>query len=419
MLEFLEQHFGAAIHAAGSVYIVLGILLMTFKVPNTPDYAPYRLSKKLLALSLWLTSANVYLWLFTFTGNWNANNPWVACFDIIFYYAISITLTFSFSNLLDRKYICKQRCITTLTKFGITTLIAISSQLEALKEYQTWLLLIALLGLIEYFTRFLFYFRKMYARSGEIFDNYFSNDKRHFISWIKRSLSLLYLLGVIAILTINTGAIINWLFQVYIISVMVYTAISFINYAAEYGTLQKADTEEDVSEGRDETETRNRMAQGNLETAENAASSLAIASSQAIANSSLTIASPQAMANSQAMAQQTNQNYMENLKPRVVAWVDAKEYLKEQFTIEDLALTLGTNKYYLSRFIKDNYDMNFSNWISSLRLEEAKRLMLSDNEMKLEDIAFAVGFSSLSYFSKVFARLEGATPSVWLRERMR
>lgn len=61
MLEFLEQHFGAAIHAAGSIYIVLGILLMTFKVPNTPDYAPYRLSKKLLALSLWLTSANVYL----------------------------------------------------------------------------------------------------------------------------------------------------------------------------------------------------------------------------------------------------------------------------------------------------------------------------------------------------------------------
>lgn len=410
MLEFLEQHFGAAIHAAGSIYIVLGILLMSFKVPNTADYAPYRLSKKLLALSLWLTSANVYLWLFTFTGNWNANDPWVACFDIIFYYAISITLTFSFSNLLDRKYICKRRCITTLTKFGITTLFALSSQLEALKEYQTWLLLIALLGLIEYFTRFMFYFKKTYARSGEIFDNYFSNDKRHFISWIKRSLSLLYLLGVIAILTINTGAIINWLFQGYIISVMVYASISFINYAAEYGTLQKADTEEDASKD-SENEIGRIIAQEALETAETSGSSQVKQPSS--------IPSAKAMTSTQAMAEQTNQNYMENLKPRVVAWVDAKKYLKEQFTIEDLALTLGTNKYYLSRFIKDNYDMNFSHWVSSLRLEEAKRLMLSDNEMKLEDIAFAVGFSSLSYFSKVFTRLEGATPSVWLRERMR
>lgn len=341
----------------------------------------------------------------------------MACFDIIFYYAISITLTFSFSNLLDRKYICKRRCITTLTKFGITTLIAISSQLEILKEYQTWLLLIALLGLIEYFTRFLFYFRKMYARSGEIFDNYFSNNKRHFISWIKRSLSLLYLLGVIAILTINTGAIINWLFQGYIISVMVYTAISFINYAAEYGTLQKADTEEEVpvdSYTDSEIESKTiRNTQTAEKSPEGTAFSKAMASTQAMTNS------PHAMANSLAMSQQTNQNYMENLKPRVVAWVDAKKYLKEQFTIEDLALTLGTNKYYLSRFIKDNYDMNFSHWVSSLRLEEAKRLMLSDNEMKLEDIAFAVGFSSLSYFSKVFTRLEGATPSVWLRERMR
>ena len=407
MLEFLEQHFGAAIHAAGSIYIVLGILLMSFKVPNTPDYAPYRLSKKLLALSLWLTSANVYLWLFTFTGNWNADNPWVACFDIIFYYAISITLTFSFSNLLDRKYICKRRCINTFTKFGITTLFAFSSQLEALKEYQTWLLLAALLGLIEYFTRFMFYFKKTYARSGEIFDNYFSTDKRHFISWIKRSLMLLYLLGVIAILTINTGAIINWLFQGYIISVMVYASISFINYAAEYGTLQKADTEEDASEYCDKT--GRKIAQGNIETTAPTASLSKLSS----------IISSTDMASTQAMTQQTNQNYMENLKPRVVAWVEAKKYLKEQFTIEDLAIALGTNKYYLSRFIKDNYDMNFSNWISSLRLEEAKKLMLSDKEMKLEDIAFAVGFSSLSYFSKVFTRLEGSTPSVWLRERMR
>ena len=407
MLEFLEQHFGAAIHAAGSIYIVLGILLMSFKVPNTPDYAPYRLSKKLLALSLWLTSANVYLWLFSFTGNWNANNPWVACFDIIFYYAISITLTFSFSNLLDRKYICKRRCINTFTKFGITTLFAISSQLEALKEYQTWLLLAALLGLIEYFTRFMFYFRKMYARSGEIFDNYFSTDKRHFISWIKRSLMLLYLLGVIAILTINTGAIINWLFQGYIISVMVYASISFINYAAEYGTLQKADTEEDASEYGDETDRK--IAQENIEKTATTASQSKLSS----------IISSTDMASTQAMTQQTSQNYMENLKPRVVAWVEAKKYLKEQFTIEDLAIALGTNKYYLSRFIKDNYDMNFSNWISSLRLEEAKKLMLSDKEMKLEDIAFAVGFSSLSYFSKVFSRLESTTPSVWLRERMR
>ncbi len=407
MLEFLEQHFGAAIHAAGSIYIVLGIVLMCFKVPGTPDYAPYRLSKKLLALSLWLTSANVYLWLFTFTGNWNANDPWVACFDIIFYYAISITLTFSFSNLLDRNYITKRRCITSLTKFGITTLIAISSQLEVLKEYQQWLLLIALLGLIEYFTKFMIYFRKTYARSGELFDNYFSTDKRHFISWIKHSLSLLYLLGVIAILTINTGAIVNWLFQVYIISVMVYTAISFINYAAEYGTLQKADTEPTAEEA---------QIKADLEGKTKPKMMTSQATGEQATNTQATGTHPQ-----KEGAQPTNANYayMENLKPRVVAWIGSKNYLKEQFTIEDLAALLATNKYYLSRFIKENYDMNFSTWISSLRLEEAKRLMQSDKNMKLEDIAFAVGFSSLSYFSKVFSRLEGTTPSAWLRERMR
>jgi len=391
MLEFLEQNFGAAIHSAGSIYIVLGIVLLSFKVPKTPDYAPYRLSKKLLALSLWLTSANVYLWLYNFTGNWNADNPWVPCFDIIFYYAISITLSFSFSNLLDRSYINKRRCIESFTKFGITTLIALSSQLEVLKDYQLVLLLIALLGLIEYFTKFMIYFRKTYARSGELFDNYFSSDKRHFISWIKRSLTLLYLLGVIAILIINTGAIINWLFQAYIISVMVYTTISFINYAAAYGTLQKADTERTQEETED--------------------------NKWGIINQKVSDALQQQQNETQPTTE--NYGYMDNLKPRIVAWIDSKNYLNEQFTIEDLASQLATNKYYLSRFIRENYDMNFSTWISSLRLEEAKRLMQTNQNMKLEDIAYAVGFSSLSYFSKVFSRLEGTTPSAWLRDRMR
>jgi len=218
---------------------------------------------------------------------------------------------------------------------------------------------------------------------------------------------LLYLLGVIAILTINTGAIVNWLFQVYIISVMVYTAISFINYATEYGTLQKADTEPTAEEA---------QIKADLEGKTKPKMMTSQATGEQATNTQVTGTHPQ-----KEGAQPTNANYayMENLKPRVVAWIGSKNYLKEQFTIEDLAALLATNKYYLSRFIKENYDMNFSTWISSLRLEEAKRLMQSDKNMKLEDIAFAVGFSSLSYFSKVFSRLEGTTPSAWLRERMR
>ena len=59
--------------------------------------------------------------------------------------------------------------------------------------------------------------------------------------------------------------------------------------------------------------------------------------------------------------------------------------------------------------------MSFSSWISSLRIEEAKRIMANDPQQKLIDVAYNSGFSSLAYFSSVFVKAEGISPSAWLR----
>ena len=43
--------------------------------------------------------------------------------------------------------------------------------------------------------------------------------------------------------------------------------------------------------------------------------------------------------------------------------------------------------------------------------------MSADTERKLEDIAYQVGFSSPSYFSKVFSFHEGMSPTVWKKKQ--
>lgn len=379
MIDFLEYYFRMLVLSASAIYIVLGIILIKFKVPNNADYAPYRLSKKLLACAFWVVSLNIYIWDHCFNGDWHNPSSLVACFDIILYYLIGILFSYSFSNLLDRQYLNKRRVIIDFSKWGVCSAIALIAMLDALKAYQQWLLLLALAFLLEFFLRFFHHFRQTYARSGELFDNYFSTDKRHFIIWIRKSISFIYILGFLAVLTINTGVIANWLFQVYIISLNVYITISFINYAVEYGNLQKADEKViDKEEGQESTYASTLATKGQP-------------SKKAI------------------------ENIEGQLKPRIMAWIKTKKYMTEQFNIEDLATLLYTNKYYLSRYIKENYKMNFSTWIASLRITEAKRMMQESPDVKLEDIALAVGFSSLSYFSKVFSRLEGTTPSLWLK----
>lgn len=110
------------------------------------------------------------------------------------------------------------------------------------------------------------------------------------------------------------------------------------------------------------------------------------------------------------------ENYVELLRPRIAKWVESKAYMREQFTIEELAAKLYTNKTYLSSFIREEYSMNFSGWIAHLRIEEAKRMMRENPDQKLIDVAFNVGFSSLAYFSSVFSKIEGVSPSVWLKK---
>ena len=121
-------------------------------------------------------------------------------------------------------------------------------------------------------------------------------------------------------------------------------------------------------------------------------------------------------ADDNSLPNKKKENYVELLRPRIAKWVESKAYMHEQFTIEELAAKLYTNKTYLSSFIREEYGMNFSGWIAHLRIEEAKRMMRENPDQKLIDVAFNVGFSSLAYFSSVFSKIEGVSPSVWLKK---
>ena len=91
----------------------------------------------------------------------------------------------------------------------------------------------------------------------------------------------------------------------------------------------------------------------------------------------------------------------------------AKEENKSASAIDAYATEMGTNKLYMSRYINRKYEVNFSTLITRLRLSEAKEYMLAHPNVKQEEVALHSGFSSSSYFSKVFSREEGITPVLW------
>ena len=240
MNEFLEENYSFLVTMTSIIYCMLGFVLIFFNTPQTSVYAPYRKSKRLLATGMLIMSIDIWIWLACFNGEWTYTSDWEVSFDTILFYLVGICFSFSFSNLINHQYISKRRCKITAIKFGATSCFALFAMLDALQEYRPILLSIALLGIVELWFQHVFYFHRTYLQYNVELANYFTSDKRHFLKWLNITHWLLYILFAFAVISITSGAIINWLLQFYIVAVNFYITINFINHAREYGNLQLA-----------------------------------------------------------------------------------------------------------------------------------------------------------------------------------
>lgn len=92
-------------------------------------------------------------------------------------------------------------------------------------------------------------------------------------------------------------------------------------------------------------------------------------------------------------------------------------YNVPDFNLAYLAEIVNMNKTYLGRKFVSVFNENFSQYIAEYRINKACA-MLKNVTIKVEDIAVACGFSSASYFIKIFKKYKGITP-IEYRETMK
>lgn len=81
----------------------------------------------------------------------------------------------------------------------------------------------------------------------------------------------------------------------------------------------------------------------------------------------------------------------------------------EDATLDNLAKSLGYNKSYLSRIINQKTNKSFSELLTEIRMQKASQMMF-DN-IRIDDIAQAVGYKNTSGFYKQFNKYYGMTPN--------
>lgn len=80
-----------------------------------------------------------------------------------------------------------------------------------------------------------------------------------------------------------------------------------------------------------------------------------------------------------------------------------------KITLDDAANHVYLSASYLSKIFKDEMHTNFNTYLSEVRIEKGKILLLS-NELSIIEVAELVGFIDQSYFNKVFKKYVGMTP---------
>jgi AraC-like DNA-binding protein len=92
------------------------------------------------------------------------------------------------------------------------------------------------------------------------------------------------------------------------------------------------------------------------------------------------------------------------------------EHSDEELSLTQVAKAVNISGNHLSEKFKQVTGINFVEYVAHTRFEKARGL-LHDPNLRVSEIAFAVGFQSLSQFNRVFKKLSGKSPTQYRAAR--
>ena len=98
---------------------------------------------------------------------------------------------------------------------------------------------------------------------------------------------------------------------------------------------------------------------------------------------------------------------------------EAIQYIRENYheklSLENVAEKIYISPYYLSHLFKEELGITFLEYLTRIRMEEAKKLLM-DRSLTILDISLRIGYDDPGYFSKVFKKNIGVSPSQYRKQ---
>ncbi|MDY0393981.1 AraC family transcriptional regulator [Virgibacillus halophilus] len=81
-----------------------------------------------------------------------------------------------------------------------------------------------------------------------------------------------------------------------------------------------------------------------------------------------------------------------------------REHFQEKISLDEAADAVGLSASYFSNLFKQEFGINFTDYINRLRMEAAKT-MIEENKLSIKQISYMLGYKDPNYFSRVFKKI--------------
>lgn len=368
-------------HSLYDISLIIALTLMLFfagyfiagKTPDKPIYDNYRRSRRFIATALLVLSANYFVHLF---AGLRFENPELAILMNISTYFISYWLfSTAFITLLKRSYLTSGLIVRHLSSWLLLNVMGIAVFYVLPAGLLRHLGILALAAFLLAYGLYLSHrIIKTYHQAVRIFDDTHSENIAVYIRWMSIFTWCAVVYGVsCGVFTFLPDEFV-FLWILSSVPFYIYLYCSYMNYLLFYEQVEVI-----IETSTPETETPE---------------------------------GPLTPSDAGRRADDAPA-YFSTIDKALPDWLAHEEFTFLGITIEDAAMKLGTNRTYLSSYIKQTFGKSFREWIGDLRVEHAKRLMAGNPRMSVKEVCEAVGFLSQSYFVRIFIEREGMSPTRW------
>ena len=361
---------------------ILAALLMLIKIPNSDYSAKLANSKVAIVMSFLICS---FMMFYTMS---QYGSPEISDWDMFMMLAIYIVVHFSTSIisysmialLKTERHRRQNLFVPGLFVSAIVAFMLLESYKSGNMKYFGFICLVALAAFMIQSITYIVYFDRAYKQSLKEMEEYYDEDESHKIKWVK----FCYVITMLTNLFILVYLCLYWfldykmevasLYTLWYLLYMLYLTANFISFLGSHKLVLDA------------------VAHNVL--------TLSVRQKKTIARES----------NKEGDVRRNIDKEFSILNMELKKWVDNKMYCEYDKTRDQVVEELHTTKELLNLYFIHKVGVDFRTWRTNLRIEEAKRMLLENEDLSLNMIAEMSGFSDKSNFHRQFTKIVGCSP---------